>query len=294
MPKEFWGGNAVLPEVQKAAAVVAPLPIASLPASVKPGTALPKKMDPRKRILLIGGGVVLFAAMATGAWYAWSLSQQEPVEVVVETKPVETKPVETKPVETKPVEVTPAKPVSGKDTDSDGITDGEEKLYGTDARNPDSDADSFLDGNEVFHRYDPLGPSPQTLLDTGTVAVFTSPDKAWTVYYPMKWKESSTESSTVFQTADSAQVTISVKEKTSATQTLAEWYEATIGKKISSDIKSLFTKNGYQELLSNDKLVAYVDTGTTVYVFTYDLKDETSIDYLTTFQMMINSLLLNN
>jgi hypothetical protein len=291
MPKEFWDGKAVLPEVQKTAALVAPLPVAAIPAPLSPGAVLSKK-DPRKQRLILAGGVILFAVLATGAWYGWSLSHQTPI-VVVETPPVETKPVEVKPVETKPEPVVPPKPTPGKDTDSDGITDGEERLYGTDARNPDSDADSFLDGNEVFHRYDPLGPSPQTLLDTGTVAIFTSADTTWSVYYPIKWKASEADGTVVFQTGSTAKVTVTEQVKVDATTPLADWYKTTLGKNASSDIKSLLTKNGYQELLSNDKLTAYVDAGQKIFVFTYDLKEELSIDFLSTFQMMVNSFLMS-
>lgn len=294
MPKEFWDGKAVLPEVQKTAVLTAPLPVTAMPVPPPPGGALVKK-DPRKQRLLIAGGGILFALLATGAWYGWSLSHQKAAVVVVETKPVEvTKPIEVKPVETKPVQpVVPPKPAPGKDTDSDGITDEEERLYGTDARNPDSDADSFLDGNEVFHRYDPLGPSPQTLLDTGTVALFYSVDTTWSVYYPIKWKVSEVDGTVVFQSGSTAKVVVTEQVKGDMATPLVDWYKAFLGKNVSSDIKLLLTKNGYQELLSNDKLTAYVDAGQKVFIFTYDLKEELSIDFLTTFQMMVNSFLMS-
>ena len=96
-----------------------------------------------------------------------------------------------------------------------------------------------------------------------------------------------------FQTGSSAKMTITEQVKTDATIPIADWYKTTLGKNASSDIKSLLTKNGYQELLSNDKLTAYVDAGSKIFVFTYDLKDELSIDFLTTFQMMVNSFLMS-
>jgi len=82
-----------------------------------------------------------------------------------------------------PVEVTP-----GVDSDSDGLTDTEEKLvYGTDSRLPDTDSDGFLDGNEVFHRYNPA--SLGTLLESGVVKVITSSKSrvAYEFYYPVSW-----------------------------------------------------------------------------------------------------------
>jgi len=52
------------------------------------------------------------------------------------------------------------------DTDSDGLNDNMESIYGTDYNNPDSDGDGFLDGEEVLSGYDPLKPAPDDRLDT--------------------------------------------------------------------------------------------------------------------------------
>lgn len=46
------------------------------------------------------------------------------------------------------------------DADCDGLTDAEEKLYGTDSRNTDTDGDSYSDGVEVKSGYDPTKPAP--------------------------------------------------------------------------------------------------------------------------------------
>jgi hypothetical protein len=45
------------------------------------------------------------------------------------------------------------------DSDSDGLSDGQEALLGTDPLNPDSDGDGFSDGVEVANGSDPLNPS---------------------------------------------------------------------------------------------------------------------------------------
>jgi hypothetical protein len=44
------------------------------------------------------------------------------------------------------------------DSDSDGLDDEEEKIYGTDPKNPDTDGDGYQDGQEVKSGYNPLGP----------------------------------------------------------------------------------------------------------------------------------------
>ena len=43
------------------------------------------------------------------------------------------------------------------DSDGDGLSDEDEKYYGTFIHNPDSDGDGYLDGDEVNHGYNPLG-----------------------------------------------------------------------------------------------------------------------------------------
>ena len=50
------------------------------------------------------------------------------------------------------------------DSDCDGLTNAEEQLYGTDAKNPDTDGDGYSDGVEIKSGYDPLKPAPDDKL----------------------------------------------------------------------------------------------------------------------------------
>ncbi len=47
--------------------------------------------------------------------------------------------------------------LGGVDNDNDGLTNAEEKQYGTDPLNPDTDGDGYKDGEEVRHGYNPMG-----------------------------------------------------------------------------------------------------------------------------------------
>ena len=62
------------------------------------------------------------------------------------------------------ISVSAADVFSGKnifqDSDSDGLTNEEERLYGTDPFNKDSDGDGYSDGVEIKGGYDPLKKSP--------------------------------------------------------------------------------------------------------------------------------------
>lgn len=50
------------------------------------------------------------------------------------------------------------------DSDQDGLTDAEEKLYGTNPHNPDTDGDGYSDGAEIKSGYNPLKPAPNDKL----------------------------------------------------------------------------------------------------------------------------------
>lgn len=53
------------------------------------------------------------------------------------------------------------------DDDADTLTNGDEALWGTDAKNPDTDGDGYLDGEEVKANYNPTIPSPNDKLPDG-------------------------------------------------------------------------------------------------------------------------------
>lgn len=60
------------------------------------------------------------------------------------------------------------------DTDSDGLSDGDEVLiWQTNPLNPDTDGDTHADGKEVYNGYDPLGPGRITTPPPG--ATTTAP-----------------------------------------------------------------------------------------------------------------------
>lgn len=64
------------------------------------------------------------------------------------------------------------------DTDCDGLTDTEEKLYETDANNADSDGDGYSDGVEVKSGYDPTKPAPGDKITNSISSSATSPNSS--------------------------------------------------------------------------------------------------------------------
>ena len=58
------------------------------------------------------------------------------------------------------------------DSDQDGLTDEEEKSYGTDPRKKDTDGDGYSDGAEVRSGYDPRKPAPgDKIIDSQTAQI---------------------------------------------------------------------------------------------------------------------------
>lgn len=55
------------------------------------------------------------------------------------------------------------------DDDSDGLSNADEAVWGTDPNNPDTDGDKYLDGEEVKANHNPTIPSPNDKLPPGFV-----------------------------------------------------------------------------------------------------------------------------
>jgi hypothetical protein len=188
----------------------------------------------------------------------------------------------------------PAKlPPAGLDTDSDGITDLEEPLYGTNANDPDTDHDSFLDGNEVFHMYNPASGLNTRLLDTGLVKMVDSP-VGWSIYVPSVWKSTLSSDGTMatFVTGHGESFAITMRRNPDL-KSVMDWYlEANPGV-ISSKLNVVTTKGGIKGLESENKLHTYFDWGSWVIDFEYQLDGQPFVNFRQTYEMMKNSLKLN-
>ncbi|MEK7183734.1 MAG: hypothetical protein AAB776_03835 [Patescibacteria group bacterium] len=286
MPKEFYDREVKIKEEEKPKA---PAPVVSPPPIAKPKPLPP---PPRKRsklglVIVILLVMILLAVGALGFVYSQGIFSVSPV-----VKPTPDTTPDPEPNEVKPTPE-PAKPISGADTDSDGLTNVEELLYGTDFRNPDSDSDTFLDGNEVFHRFDPRGLAPSTLLDTGAVRVLESVELPFAMYYPTTWNPVSTPASqrVTFRSATGAGVNVLWQDK-AIDVSLESWYETQVGEVKIDRLQPTITKEGYRALIGPDERVMYVEAGDKVFTVVYDLVDAKSIEFLQTFKMMVNSFRL--
>ncbi|MBU0531270.1 MAG: hypothetical protein ABIG32_01465 [Candidatus Uhrbacteria bacterium] len=275
-------------------------------APLKP-TKLKKPGFPVKLAIIGIIIIALFAAAAIVIWFSLNKIESAPeitrpiTPPVVEEKPpvVEEEPPVVEEEEPPVVEEEPESPFvtelrGGVDSDSDGLTNIEETLYGTNPQLPDSDSDGFLDGNEVFHRYNPNGTAPGSLFESGLVMLFDDPAFSYTIFYPTVWNLRAVGGPTeqVVFTAATSEIVQILKNEKDATLSITEWFLTQDGDISANELLEFTTKEGLTGVMSPDRLTAYVDAGNLVYVVSYNVGTKATIDYLQTFQMMLNSLVI--
>ncbi len=192
-----------------------------------------------------------------------------------------------------PVAVEPLPP-AGLDTDSDGISDLEESLFGADPRSPDSDGDGFLDGNEVFNLYNPSGRAPAKLIESGLMKTISA-DIGWSLLIPKDW-------TSAMDTADGSEATIKsthgetfvVKvEQNPQSQDIIDWYMAKNPEVDKSQILFFRSKGGYEGIIGVDLLTTYIPWNGKIFTFSYEMNNQPFINFRTAYSMMLNSLQLS-
>jgi len=185
-------------------------------------------------------------------------------------------------------------PPAGLDTDSDGISDLEEALFGAEPRSPDTDRDGFLDGNEVFNLYNPSGRAPAKLTESGLMKEITS-EIGWSLLIPKDW-------TTVMDVPDGSRATIKSTHGESFAitiedniqgQDVTDWYVANNPDVDKSQLLFYRSKGGYEGIIGEDLLTTYVPWENKIFVFSYEMNDQPFINYRTAYSMMLNSLTLS-
>jgi hypothetical protein len=290
MPERYrHGAEAKMHDPRINPPTVAPVEVKTpaIPApKAPPKPPVHKKSSSTRRLLVIGVTVLLL--LGVGGFFLVQFTSKPSVTPSTTTaSPVSrpapvTKPEPEPEPESEPVteseeeiEVFPTTILPGTDSDSDGLTDTEEEqIYGTDPKRPDTDADGFLDGNEVFHGYNPGGTAPGTLIESKLVeaATGTLGGITYTFFYPSAWEleQENDELLLDAQTGEGFRVTLD------------------IGELSQGDART--TKTGLSYILSDDQLTASVEIGTGLLVINYDTGVKARVDYLQTFQMMLNSV----
>lgn len=252
-------------------------------------------------VLLILLGLLIVVGVFVWLWL--SAEEDSPIEDDLTTEMVEDIEPVVRPEPLPEPEIVELQP--GRDTDSDGLTDVEERLYGTDPRNPDTDGDSFLDGNEVFNLYDPLEPAPAPLSLSRFINNYRhSGEVSFNFFYPNAWDVQSLSVNNVL-TVDNFLDGVSIRTLTSSVLSmqvlepdegieLSEFFEAIIEERgVENDILRYISKAGYVGYQTEGKRMAMIEAGDYWVLFEYDTRNDRFIEHLMTFQMIMNSFIIN-
>lgn len=263
-----------------------------------------KKGEGGNKVLFLGIGFVLLAILIGGGVFAWVVLNQESEEIeeFIEIEENIEEEVEIV-LEPESPELQP-----GRDTDSDGLTDVEERLYGTDPRNPDTDGDSFLDGNEVFHLYDPLEPPPAPLALSPFIDTYRHSGRYnFELLHPNVWTVQNLDrgdNSLLVSDIDDVVDAISIRTLTSSMFHIqiiemedeiglqAQFRELMEKRGIDGEPARYISKRGYIGYQSPEKRFVAIEVDDLWIFFDYDVRNDRFIEYLMTFQMMINSFVL--
>ncbi|MFH1173306.1 MAG: hypothetical protein V1692_02135 [bacterium] len=177
------------------------------------------------------------------------------------------------------------------DTDNDGLTDEEEKLYGSLANNADTDGDGYLDGGEVMSLYNPAGSNK--LADSGRLDTFANAAYDYSLIYPIDWtleavNAASQEIRVISKTGEFIQIFMADNPEA---QSVTGWYldqwpglRSGQVRKISGD-----KLNGVWSL---DGLTAYLGSQDKIYIINYGVGNKEEVNFMTTFEMMVKSFKL--
>ena len=186
-----------------------------------------------------------------------------------------------------PRPVTPPLPTA--DADSDGLTDAEELLLGTDATKPDTDSDGYTDGSEVAVGYDPAVASGALLSTSAKLQTYSSEKFFYTLAYPTDWQSKTvdTEGSEVLISGGGAEFMEVLVVGNPDKLTAAAWYARQFPSLSPAEVPEL--KVG--ELtwaLAPDGLTAYLATENNLFAFSYNIGTAEQASYYNLFKAMIN------
>ncbi len=191
-----------------------------------------------------------------------------------------------------PITTAPTLPPDGLDLDSDGLTDTEEALFGSNPQLADTDSDGYLDGNELFNLYAPTVKAPASMLSQVSVQTVSS-TIGWQLLAPAAWTvERRADSADVLLRAPSGEVFVVAVTSAVESQDIRAWIATLRGWRTDQVIALQSNKYGLTFFLGPDRLTAYVPWEGRVLTISYQLGTQVFVNYRTTFGMLVNALRL--
>lgn len=180
------------------------------------------------------------------------------------------------------------------DSDGDGLKDDEEIVLGTNSNSTDSDGDTYEDLAELNNNYNPAGAGQ--LNNNVNLREYRSPVSGYKILYPKNWEQTAYDDgrTVVFKALDDSLIQISLQAN-DARQSIVGWYGSAFPSSLITYDK-LKNFSNWEGISGDDGLNFYLtDEGRQyIYVISYILADDRRLAYPNIFQLMINSLRIEN
>jgi len=179
----------------------------------------------------------------------------------------------------------------GPDSDKDNLTTLEEGLYGSQINKADTDSDGYLDGDEVKNGYDP-GSTSLTLLASNLVSEYSNNDYNYSLIYPTDWIFTPAESGRkiVFNTRAGSLMEVSIVDNPNQLN-LSNLYQNRVRDSAAGDLIEISFGNftGVKDASRLTYLISLAGKTSIAYEILYKPGSRTTLDFITTFEMMVNS-----
>ncbi|KKW17391.1 MAG: hypothetical protein UY58_C0004G0015 [Candidatus Magasanikbacteria bacterium GW2011_GWA2_50_22] len=297
IPEQYYGGGGPRVKMVKPAVGVAGRPSA------------PRKLS-RTTLFIIVAGILFLITVGGAGWYftrglraptsALEAPPPPPEVSAPEAPAVEapsalvTPEVSPIPAEPETPTPTPTQPEPFADTDQDGLTESEERLYQSDPVRPDMDNDGFLDGHEVINLYNPAGIAPEKLEAAGLAKQYSRETGAYNLLIPARWQAapSPEDQNAVFVSDEGGKRIFELRVIDNAGRlSLEDWYQSQ-RLAVSGTPKPWVTnKSGLTGLTSADEAKAYFAGRSSIYEIMF-AEGQNPAEYKTTFGTMLNSFMV--
>jgi hypothetical protein len=180
------------------------------------------------------------------------------------------------------------------DRDKDGLSDIEELLLTSSPNSQDTDGDGYKDNLELINLYDPA--SKGRLVDSLSIEELVNEDYNFLIFVASLWtvnKVAGNDSIVISLSNDQFVQIISQKKET--TQDLADWYKETFEVLEVKD-SQIFKKGNWNGVMKEDKLTVYLEhpDKSAIITVSYSLGDDKTLYYKNMFDMMLQSIAIND
>ncbi len=178
------------------------------------------------------------------------------------------------------------------DDDSDGLSNLEEALIGTNAKASDTDTDTFNDLAELNNGYDPAGPGK--LSDNKNLATYLNTTFNFSLQYPSAWNRTiATTDDSIMLTATDGQFVQVLIQPNSERDDILSWYKRTLSVE-NVPVSQQFTSVDWTGVRSPDGLTAYLTNKDKSYIFvvTYNTSTTKTLNYRNIYELILRSLKL--